>query len=356
MRLFIKNMSVILLFTVLAVAVGTAVGFNPLASALVGVVLAFVPKGMPAGAFGTGGLEVEVWHNWIVEQLWPANPFVDRCRKADEFVINGKFVHIPQSGAAAGGEKNRESLPAGIVKRVDTQVLYGLDEFTTNPRLLEDIETIQLSYNKMESMMGQDRKWLGNAMAMNLLYKWAESCTNVVETSGSNVASHLSGTSGTNRKAFTLDDLEALKVTFDDQDLPEEGRILLLDHRLYDQLVGKLKLSDYRDFSQAFDRATGKIVGKLFSFEIMSRSGVLRANASNTVLDPFAFTATNTDNAVGLAWHPDWVERALGEVKVFESRQDPEYYGDIYSMLGRSGGRRVSKDDVGVALIRQAAV
>jgi len=355
-KMIFSSIVAILFSAILGAVVGSIFGFDPTISAIVGICLSLVPKGLPRGVFGEAGLEVEIWEKWIVEPLFPANPWMEKCRNADEYVQQGKYVIIPQAGSASAIVKNRESLPAPIKKKTDTHIFYGLDEFTSDPVLIEDIETIQLSYNKMETHMGIDRQALNTAMAESLLYRWAAGIdsSRVVETSGANTTSHLSGTSGTTRKSFILDDLANLKDILTADNVSPDGWMLFIDSSMYKQLVSALKISDYRDFSSAFDKATGKIVGKLFNFEIVERSRLLRRNGT-TVADPYDFTAAEADNAIGIAIHPQWVERALGEVKVFENKQSPEYYGDIYSMLGRIGGRRVSKDDVGVTIISQKA-
>lgn len=357
-KAFLQLFTALLFSTILGLFVASATGFNPMATVIVCMALTFIPKGLEVGSFSVGGLEVEIWHNWIVEQLFKNNEFLNFCRKADDYVLNGKVVHIPQSGQASAVKKNRTELPGTITKRTDTDAYYMLNEFTSDPRLIQAIEQIQLSYDKMSSVMGQDMRWLQQVVAEDMLYQWAQgiASANVLKTTGSSVASHLSGTSGTYRKGVKIDDLDSLQAVMTEANVPEDNRHILLDARMYQQLTSELKATTYRDFSSSFDRATGKIVGKLFGFEVHSRSTALRANVSGVIADPAEFTAASTDNAIALAWHADWVERAMGTVKVFERRDDPTYYGDIFSMLVNAGGRRVSKDDLGVLLLTQDAI
>lgn len=49
------------------------------------------------------------------------------------------------------------------------------------------------------------------------------------------------------------------------------------------------------------------------------------------------------------------VARAIGEVKVFTEKDDPLYYGDIWSMIVRAGGRKIREDNKGVVAIVQDA-
>ena len=59
-----------------------------------------------------------------------------------------------------------------------------------------------------------------------------------------------------------------------------------------------------------------------------------------------------TDLAGGLAWQRDSLSRALGEVIMFDSVDNPLYYGDIYSFLVRVGGAIRRYDKKGVYAIK----
>ena len=65
-------------------------------------------------------IEVEIWRGDIVEALYKDNAFLSRAVNADEYVLSGKVVHIPQAGSASGVEKNLASRPATINKLTDT--------------------------------------------------------------------------------------------------------------------------------------------------------------------------------------------------------------------------------------------
>ena len=49
------------------------------------------------------------------------------------------------------------------------------------------------------------------------------------------------------------------------------------------------------------------------------------------------------------------MSRALGEVKMFDSMDNPTYYGDIYSFLMRAGGSYRRYDKKGIYVIAEAA-
>ncbi len=317
-------------------------------------VLGMIPKGLPAGVLPMA-LDVELWKDWIVEKLFKNNEFLNYARNADGDVIKGKIVHIPQAGSPSGVERNRQKLPATVTRRKDVDVTYALDEFTSDPRLIENAAKI-LSYDQMNSAMGQDMSYLKQVVAEWMLYHWRPAGTdNLVRTTGSTgVAAHLSGATG-NRKELKLDNLEEAAARLDEKNIPEDGRYAMLDARMHKQLTSLLSVSDYRDFSKAYDQAKG-VVGELFGFKIMKRSTALRFNNAGTpVAKSPDDAAATTDNAGILCWHEDWVERAIGTMEIFENLRDAQYYGDIYSLLIRAGGRKIDQDGDGVIGIVQAA-
>ena len=102
-------------------------------------------------------IQKEIWEKSIVEGLFAPNSFLSKAFNADEYVEAGKIVHIPQAGAASKVEKNRTSLPATVKQRTDTDKTFELAAFTTDPVLIPDADKVELSYNKRESVLRQDK-------------------------------------------------------------------------------------------------------------------------------------------------------------------------------------------------------
>lgn len=298
-------------------------------------------------------IQKEIWLRTIVENLFADDTFAAKAVNDDQYVNQGKKVHIPNAGAPSKVEKNRSTVPATVAKRTDTDVEYDLDEFTTDPVHIPHAETVELSYDKRNSVISQDRAQLFEAARQNLLYKWAPDLTHIVSTTGKNVAAHTSLATG-NRKGLSKADVLTLMTQFDKDNIPQRGRYLLLDAQMYAQLLSDMTETDAIGFFQTADVKRG-IVGSLYGFEVMKRSQVLRYNSANTLLE-FEKAGAAADNAAGLAWYEGSVSRALGEVKMFDSMDNPLYYGDIYSFLVRCGGAIRRNDKKGVYALVQSAV
>lgn len=298
-------------------------------------------------------IQREIWMAAIVEGLFAQNSFLSKAFNADQYVNQGKIVHIPQAGAPSGVEKNRSSLPASVSTRADSEVTFTLAEFTTNPVHIEHAETIELSFEKRESVLRQDKLELMDKVARDFIYNWSPSAANCIETTGAEVTAYTDKATG-KRKGLSKADVLALMTKFNADDIPQEGRYLLVDAQMYSQLLNDLTQNENSAFLASADAQNG-ILGKLFSFNVMMRSKVARYTAAKVAKESSAEGAA-TDLAAALAWHDQSVCRALGQVEAFENEGDPTYYGDIYSFLVRAGGRIMRSDCKGVAALVQGTV
>ena len=297
-------------------------------------------------------IQKEIWLAAIVEGLFAQNSFLSKAFNADEFVLAGKKVYIPNAGAASGVSKNRTELPAAVTKRTDTAIDFSLDEYTTNPIHIPNADTVELSYNKRESVLRQDKLALQDEVALDFIYKWSPALGKCLRTTGSAVAAHTPDGTG-NRKAFTKADVLAAMTRFNQENIAQEGRYMMLDAVMYSQLLNDLTANENSAFLASADAQRG-VVGRLHSFEIMMRANCALYTTAG-VPKLWSAAAVATDNAAALAWHELSVCRALGEVVAFEKTGDPTYYGDIYSFLVRAGGRPMRSDGKGLLCIIQDA-
>jgi hypothetical protein len=242
------------------------------------------------------------------------------------------------------------------VQRTDTDVTYVLDEYTTDPILIPDAESYELSYGKRESVLGEYESSLRETVAENMLINWSPTASTglVVRTSGITTATHLAGTTG-NRKKLTVTDLKNAQLQLNKQNIPMEGRYALMSADMFQQLTDDMSATQYRDFSAAYDVKDG-VLGRLFGFNIMMRGSVVTYNNDTApVVNPYGATADVADNDGVLCWQIGAVERALGQINFFERIGDPTYYGDVYSVSVRMGSRIRRSDAKGIVAIVQTA-
>lgn len=335
---------------IIASAISTATGFNPLAVMGTGSLLSLLPLA-PAGSFGMA-VQKEIWMNSIVEGLFADNSFLSKAFNADEFVNAGKTVHIPNAGIASSVTKNRAAYPAAVTARVDTDLTFNLDEFTTDPIKISYADQVELSYNKRESIIKLDKAKLIESVSNDMLFNWSPALANSIRTTGAAVISHTPSATG-NRKLFTKSDVKNAMNKFNAMDVPQENRWLLIDAEMYGQLLDSLTTQEAMAFHSLVDTKNG-VLGKLYTFNIMMRS---KSGLYTTAVAPKLWTAAGaaTDNAAAIAWHENSVCRALGQTEMFEEIKSPTYYADIYSFLVRAGGRPMRSGVEGLLAIVQDA-
>ena len=294
-------------------------------------------------------VQKEIWQRTIIEGLFADNLFLSRAVNDDMYVNEGKKVHIPNAGAPSGVEKNRSVIPATVYKRLDQDVDYTLDELTTNPILIPYADMVELSYNKRNSVIDQDRKELIFKASEAILKSWFPGSSNVVLTTGQGVPAWTPSATGL-RKKITPADVSALQVRMNADNVPQTDRYLLLDAQMYQQLLDGMTQTQAIGFFQAADVKRG-VMGMLYGFEVMVRSTVYRFAADGTIKD-YGANGAATDLAGGLAWQRESLSRALGEVIMFDQIDNPLYYGDVYSFLVRVGGAIRRYDKKGVYAIK----
>lgn len=314
--------------------------------------------------FVKNGVEVEMWSDFIASNLFKGYEFVLRSFDASRYVLQGKVVHIPQAGGAPTVVRNRTSLPAVAVKRTDTDVTYAIDEFTTDPVIIEDAANVQLSYDKMNDVMGDHTGILNETVCDDLLYKWAPAAAaRITRSTGTSAAgnTYLPSATGT-RKAYTLKDLKNIQTLMNKNKVPKDGRVAVMTEDAWAQIEEDLRVSNSRDFSRYNDAAEGTLsnksrpgsIGRLYGFDLYTTpTVVVYDNTATPVLKAFGALGAATDNDAILCWQERMVERAVGEIKFFGQEQAPLYYGDVYSGLVRCGGRKRYSNETGVYAIVQ---
>ena len=310
------------------------------------IVKSFVPS--PTGALQMA-VTVEIWQNAIVKKLFKDNKWLDYMVNADEFVLAGKVVHIPQAGSNPNVVKNRSTFPAVVTKRTDTDITYQIAEFTTDPERIQNAEKYELSYDKTEYVLENHYQTLFDTACDNVLIDLAPE-TNIIRTTGAAVATHLDGTTG-NRKKFVKEDLKKARALMNKRNIPKADRYAMIPSDMYEQLTEDADLLK-RDSAGELNLPEG-VVGKLYGFYLLERSSVLTYTGTNPSVNPYGALPNVDDCDAVLCWQKLSAERAKGDAEFFEDKSSPVYYGDVYSALLRISGRIRYDDESGMVAIVQ---
>lgn len=295
----------------------------------------------------------EDWAKSIEEVLFDgSNSFITMSRSHDNFVKN-KTVHVPQAGTVSGVTKNRALYPATVESRSDTTLDYNLDDYSVDPVRVGRIEDIQNSYEKMQSVMFQHTNLLKEEIALNTLFDWSTStAANIILTTGaaSGTLNGPAGSTGTTRKVLVLQDILSASKRLDEMLVPDDGRrVLVMPSNMYNELF---TIQDLLRDDIADKKSLGSgIMKRVFGFNIVKRSFVLtyQADVKNAVGSAIAAS----DDSGCIAYHPDFVAKALGAITMYDERKSPTMYGDIVSADVLFKATRVRSDAAGVVNIVQ---
>ena len=303
------------------------------------------------------GLQKEVWAKDIVKGLFANNEFAKLGTDHSSYVSN-KVVHVPQSGVNPNVVINRSVLPAVAAERTDAELTYLINEFTTDPIVVRDVDETQTSYAKRQSVLMGHMDAMNDALGDQTAYDWAVSGTaentNVIRTTGTATATALSSSATGTRKELTRADVRNLARKFDVQNVPANDRYLLLDTQMFYQLFADDVLMN-RDFMEKSSIEKGYIT-EIHGFKILKRSKVvIYTNATDPVKKAIGAAGAVTDNLGCIAWQKSSVASAMGGVKTYADENKPEWFGSVFSAMVLFGAAKIRTDLKGIGAIIQAA-
>ena len=310
-------------------------------------------------------LNVEIWNKTIQEKLVTDNTFLQHVANVDAGnILNGSIVHLPQAGNPSNVVKNRTVLPAAISTRTDSEVLYKIDEYTTDPIRVKHSDTVEMPYDKRRSILDQDVLNLSEEVAEGMLFNFIDSpignnkslpLANILSTdSATTVSPYGVGKTG-NRKAYRLNDLQRMRNFMVYAKAWSEGNMyaMLTPEAAVQMFPAESAITaTYMQAASEAERRAG-IIYKASGWNILIRSSVYNLTGAKAFKPNDALNAAD-DTEGCLFWNKNMLEKAIGKTEVFERLKDPTFYGDIFSLLVRMGGRARRKNYEGVGVLIQA--
>lgn len=273
-------------------------------------------------------LQQEVWIQDIIETLERDATFLSRMKSLDEFV-DKNYIHIPNAGAAPQIFKNVNTFPLTPAQRVDTETLVKLDQYSTQPTLVTDLEAAQLSYSKRDSVMGQHTRILVQNIGDSVLQALTPTAANRTVTIAAGA------------KAGYADILKVAQM-MDTDNVAKNDRHLELPADMFYEL-----LQDEAIYKQYISGLGAVVAGT---------EAVLRI--AGIYLHERASVSTIGGKSAGLAYQKDSVGVAKGEIRVLVDSGDngngnPLYNGILMNELVWFGQAVLRSDNKGVvALVR----
>lgn len=261
----------------------------------------------------------EIWINQVLENFYPDDSFLQKTVDYSVFVDNDR-LHVPISGLDPKVLVNNTTYPIRTLDRTDTDSEIILDKFETENTIIRRPETLEYSYNKLESVISQHRATLRKSVATKAIHAYAPEQdtenTPVIITTGENI---------NGRKRLTLSDILTLKERFDDAEIPLEERYIVL----HPKHVSDLLLEDVKLFKEITDIKNGEPF-KFAGFGFFSFSQMPKYTTTNGVLSKIPFdTETESTQFASVAFYAKEVMKADGDIYMYANIDDPSERGTI---------------------------
>ena len=176
----------------------------------------------------------EIFAAIILALFYPDDSWLNELTSMDHMVEYNK-INLSQVGADPEVVKDNATWPLTPTSRTDAGIEIPLATFDTKPTHVSNVEELETSYDKCQSVVMQHAAALRTKAMLSAAYNIAPSSNSadhpVIATSGSN--------RGDGNKALTYKDVLKLRTAFNKANYPMEGRVLVLSPEHEEDLLAE---------------------------------------------------------------------------------------------------------------------
>lgn len=264
-------------------------------------------------------VEKQVFTNVIKENFIPDTSFLSRCVDMSEFVEHNT-INLSEAGADPKVLMN-ETNDIGMAQRTDNGIAIPLNTFDTESTVVKNIEEVETSYEKTQSVVRSHKSALLKMIA-------AHAAHNFAPAKDSEFTPVLVATGAKNRygvAALTFSDLLDLETKFRELDAPMESLVLLLNPRH----LADLKAENMKAYKEMMSDK------KIGAFDLYTSSVTPTYNGTTGERNAFGAASADTDAVASVAWVETEVMRSAGTIKMFLRENDPVTRGDVFGFQQR---------------------
>ena len=311
MKTAIKFISGTLFNVMMGVVLASFLNINACYGAVFGAVIPMLAGGFMPGSALMDGVFTEVWTGELVKKLNAGmqatflNGIPDYSAN-----VNNEVIHLVDVGGDPDVLVNNTTYPIPVQELSDGDIALSLDKFQTKATRVTDDELYAISYDKFGSVVDRHREAIVTVKYKKFAHALAPyshtAKTPIVQTSGETETA-------SGRKKLTPKDIIALKRAFDNMEVPEDGRVLVLcpDH------VNDLLEQDQSFKDKYYNYTSGKLMN-MYGFEVYSFINAPYFNKNGVKL-AYNATPTATDHKGSFAFYRPRMFRAQGSTKMYYS-------------------------------------
>lgn len=244
----------------------------------------------------------------ILALFYPDGSWLNELTSMDHMVSYNK-INLSQVGADPEVVKDNATWPLTPTTRTDSGIEIPLATFDTKPTHVSNVEELETSYDKCQSVVMQHAAALRTKAMLSAAYNIAPSSNSsdhpVIATSGSN--------RGDGNKALKYTDILKLRTAFNKANYPMEGRVLVLCPEHEEDLLAE----DVERYNRMM--TTGTLAG----FKVYVSNHGVQYNTSGAKQD---YGTTNAQPS-SIAFCKSEVMRAMGTIDGEPEKRWADYRG-----------------------------
>lgn len=250
----------------------------------------------------------EIFAAIILALFYPDGGWLNELTSMDHMVEYNK-INLSQVGADPEVVKDNATWPLTPTTRTDSGIEIPLATFDTKPTHVSNVEELETSYDKCQSVVMQHAAALRTKAMLSAAYNIAPSSNSsdhpVIATSGSN--------RGDGNKALKYTDILKLRTAFNKANYPMEGRVLVLCPEHEEDLLAE----DVERYNRMM--TTGTLAG----FKVYVSNHGVQYNTSGAKQD---YGTTNAQPS-SIAFCKSEVMRAMGTIDGEPEKRWADYRG-----------------------------
>jgi len=258
------------------------------------------------------GISPEIWLAEVMEDFRPNTSFISEARNLDAWV-NANSINLAEAGADPAVLENNAIFPISMAQRADTPFNIALDTHDTETTVVQNLEQVEASYDKMASVVAGHKAALQKRAGLKAAYKWAPSANGTYTP-----LLDCTGATFNGLKMPELENIVSLDAEMNKKDFPM-GRTLVLDPYHYAALVKE----DMKLFKNVLTNG-----GMLFNFKMFVHSNNPVYHKSTGVKAAYRAAATANDAPSSIIFVNSEVGVAIGDYEVFAQYKCPDVKGD----------------------------
>lgn len=260
----------------------------------------------------------EVWLDQLMKNFYPQTSFLNFAVDFSAFVEYDK-LNMAEVGVDPEVLINNTTYPISVQGRTDTPISIELDLYETVNTLVREPEAVELSYDKLESVIYGHRQSLQTKAGM----KAAHAFTPTKDTRDTPVIV-TTGDVNDGFKRLVPENILKLKRRFDELDINPENRNLVLHPAHLEDLI-LYDLKAFKDLTEWKDGNPSRFAG----FNILQFTKTPVFNSDTMQKKAFGSVADNKDTYCSFAFCSDEVMKVDGDVKMYIKEHDPEQRATI---------------------------